>query len=138
MARDKFHDVVRDALVKDGWEITHDPLAVEFSALRQVFIDLGAEKLLTAHKGERKIAVEIKSFIGVSLLQDLYGALGQFMAYRTLLKEQEPNRKLYLAVPKGTYEGFMSFPSVQGILKDAGAPLIVYDIEKEVIATWLE
>ena len=68
MAKDKFHDLVRDALIKDGWEITHDPLAVEFNSLRQVFIDLGAEKVLTAQKGERKIAVEIKSFIGVSLL----------------------------------------------------------------------
>ena len=138
MAKDKFHDVVRDALIKDGWEITHDPLAVEFTAFRQVFVDLGAQKLLTAQKGKRKIAVEIKSFIGVSLLHDLYVALGQFTAYRTLLKEQEPDRKLYLAVPRGTYEGFLSYPSVQHILRDAQTPLIVYDVEKEEVATWLE
>ncbi len=138
MAKDTFHNLVRDALIKDGWEITHDPLAVEFDTLRQVFVDLGAEKIITAQKGKRKIAVEIKSFIGVSLLQDLYGALGQFMAYRTLLKEQEPDTKLYLAVPKGAYEGFLILPSVQRILKDAQTPLIVYDVEKETVATWLE
>ena len=60
------------------------------------------------------------------------------MAYRTLLKEQEPGRKLYLAVPEGAYEGFLISPSVQRILKDAQTPLIVYDVEKEVVATWLE
>ena len=138
MAKDKFHDLVRDALIKDGWEITHDPLAVEFNSLRQVFIDLGAEKIITAQKGTRKIAVEIKSFIGVSLLKDLYVALGQFVTYRTLLGEQEPDRKLYLAVPKGAYEGFLVLPSVQRILKDTQTPLIIYDVEKEVVATWLE
>ncbi len=27
-ARDKFHDVVKSALQKDGWRITHDPLLI--------------------------------------------------------------------------------------------------------------
>ncbi len=29
MARDLIHDVVREALVKDGWTITHDPYRME-------------------------------------------------------------------------------------------------------------
>ncbi|MCP5029653.1 MAG: fatty-acid synthase, partial [Actinomycetia bacterium] len=27
-AKDLYHDVVKNALVKDGWEITHDPLTL--------------------------------------------------------------------------------------------------------------
>jgi hypothetical protein len=28
-ARDIFHDAVKHALEKDGWRITHDPLAIQ-------------------------------------------------------------------------------------------------------------
>ena len=30
-ARDKFHDTVKHALIKDGWTITHDPLYMRIS-----------------------------------------------------------------------------------------------------------
>ena len=29
-AKDRFHDVVKTALQKDGWRITHDPLTKSF------------------------------------------------------------------------------------------------------------
>ena len=28
MARDLFHDIVKEALIKDGWTITNDPLTL--------------------------------------------------------------------------------------------------------------
>jgi hypothetical protein len=31
---------------------------------KDLFVDLGAKKFIAARKGERKIAVEIKSFLG--------------------------------------------------------------------------
>jgi XisH protein len=34
----------------------------------KINIDLGAEKLISAQKGTQKIAVEVKSFVGVSAL----------------------------------------------------------------------
>ena len=30
MAKDIYHQIVRDALENDGWTITHDPYAIEF------------------------------------------------------------------------------------------------------------
>ena len=63
MARDKYHNVVRRALEKDGWTITHDPLRYKIGS-RKIEVDLGAEQLIGAEKGTEKIAVEIKSFIG--------------------------------------------------------------------------
>jgi hypothetical protein len=41
-ARDKYHNIVRDALVRDGWTITHDPYRIAV-AMKRVEIDLGAE-----------------------------------------------------------------------------------------------
>lgn len=48
MARyDLYHEPVKQALIKDGWAITHDPFTLEYKELR-VQADLGAEKALAA------------------------------------------------------------------------------------------
>lgn len=76
MAKDIYHSTVKIALEKDGWTITDDPLTLAIGE-RSVYVDLGAEKLLTAEKEDRKIAVEIKSFLSRSPVKDLEVALGQ-------------------------------------------------------------
>jgi hypothetical protein len=55
-ARDLFHQAVRTALEKEEWLITDDPLEVELEDTT-LKIDLGAERLIAAEKGEEKIAV---------------------------------------------------------------------------------
>jgi hypothetical protein len=65
-AKDIFHDLVKQALQNEGWSITHDPFKIMLGR-RRGYIDLGAEKeVIAAQKGNEKIAVEIKSFIGHS------------------------------------------------------------------------
>lgn len=64
-ARDLYHNTVKNALVKDGWTITDDPLTLGIGSTN-LFVDLGAERVLGAQKGLRKIAVEIKTFRGSS------------------------------------------------------------------------
>jgi glucose-6-phosphate 1-dehydrogenase len=97
-AKDVFHDAVKNALIKDGWTITDDPYTLEWG-YDNLFVDLGAERILAAEKESQKIAVEIKSFIGRSLASDLQKAIGQYVQYRSLLKRQDPIRVLWLAVP---------------------------------------
>lgn len=97
-ALDRLHTTVRHALEKDGWSVTHDPLTLRAGS-RSLYIDLGAEKLLAAEKGARRIAIEIKTFIGPSLIADLQQAVGQFVMYEAVLARIEPGRELYLAVP---------------------------------------
>ncbi|MEL6900322.1 MAG: element excision factor XisH family protein, partial [Cyanobacteria bacterium J06606_4] len=46
-ARDFHHDTVKEALTKDGWTITADPLTLQLGT-RSVYVDLGAEKLIAA------------------------------------------------------------------------------------------
>ena len=75
MVRDLFHDAVRTALIKEGWTITDDPLLLPFGN-RKLYVDLAAEKLITAEKQNHRIAVEVKSFIGRSAMADLERAVG--------------------------------------------------------------
>lgn len=135
-ARDKFHGAVRTALEKDGWKITHDPLQVKFGIV-EMQIDLGAEQLLAAIKGNHKIAVEIKSFLSLSYISDFYNALGQFLSYKIALEQQEPDRVLYLAVPDEAYEQFFVLDFTQAAIERYDLKIIVYAPEKEEIAKWI-
>ncbi|MDJ1174622.1 element excision factor XisH family protein [Roseofilum capinflatum] len=96
MAKDIYHETVKMALIKDGWTITNDPLSLAVGG-RMVYVDLGAEKLLAAEKDNQRIAVEIKSFVRPSPVQDLENALGQYVLYRGLMQESplHQDRKLY-------------------------------------------
>lgn len=135
-ARDIFHNAVKYALEKDGWKITHDPYPVSFE-LGDMYIDLGAEKVLAAEKEGRKIAVEVKSFFKTSAISEFHTALGQFINYRFALSEQEPERILYLAIPIDTYSSFFTIRLVQNIIRIHQLKLIVYNAKAEVIVEWI-
>jgi len=98
-AKDLFHDCVRHALIHDGWTITHDPLRLTWGD-KDLYVDLGAERLMAAEKSGQRIAVEIKSFVGDSGVDDLEKAVGQYVLYRAVLAQREPERVLFLAVPE--------------------------------------
>lgn len=44
-AKDIYHDTVKNALIKDGWNITNDPYILTIGR-KDLFVDLAAEKLL--------------------------------------------------------------------------------------------
>lgn len=135
-ARDLFHDAVRKALEKDGWTITHDPLPLKLNG-PNVSVDLGAEKMLAAVKGQERIAVEIKSFAAPSLIYEFYNALGQFLSYQVGLEEQDPGRLLYLAVPVEAYDTFFKLPFAQTMIERYELRLVIYEPYEEVILTWI-
>jgi hypothetical protein len=93
MARDTFHQNVKVALEKEGWMITSDPLQVKFGKL-DLYVDLGAERVIGAQRDGEKIAIEIKSFLGQSTVTEFHAAIGQFIGYREVLNLVEPNRIL--------------------------------------------
>ena len=135
--RDIFHQQVKTALIKDAWRITHDPLTVQFGTT-DLFIDLGAEKLIAAEKAGRIIAVEIKSFVSSSVVSDFHLALGQFLNYRVVLETQDPQRQLYLAVPIDAFAPFFQQPITQTILQRFGVQIMVFDPELEEIVQWID
>lgn len=134
-ARDLFHEAVKNALQKEGWAITHDPLSIRIGGIGME-IDLGAEKLIAAEKGEEKIAVEIKSFVRPSAVSEFHAAVGQYMNYRKALGQREPDRLLYLAIPKETYSSFFTLPFISECVAEYQLKLIIYDAEREAVTEW--
>jgi hypothetical protein len=135
-ARDLFHEAVKRGLEKDQWHISNDPLELEWEEVK-VKIDLAAERLIAAERGEEKIAVEIKSFISPSPISDFHTALGQFLNYRLMLEVKEPDRDLYLAIPLDTYETFFQSRLAQVAIERHHLKLIVYNPITEEIVTWI-
>ena len=79
--RDIFHEKFKTALLKEGWNVTNDPLFVPTEGGVNFFIDLGAEKIIGAEKEGEVIAIEIKSFDENSISYSFYEILGQFLVY---------------------------------------------------------
>ncbi len=135
-AKDVFHEVVKRALQKDGWQITDDPLSISVGGVK-MSIDLAAEKLIAAEREGEKIAVEVKSFLErSSAISEFHTALGQFINYRGALRRREPERVLYLAVPLTTDKTFFKLDFPKAMVEENQVKMIIYDVEREVIVEW--
>lgn len=134
--KDIYHDHVKNALIKDGWTVTHDPLALKWGR-KDMYADLGAEKLLAAEKKERKIAVEVKSFVGASMMKDLRDALGQYVMYHDILKRTDPDRMLYLAVRRAVFSEIFEEPVGELLLENHRVRLIVFDHRAKEVVQWI-
>lgn len=135
MAKDLFHQAVRKALEKDNWLITDDPLNLKLGGV-DMYVDLGAEKLLAAERAGQKIAVEIKTFGGRSEIAEFHLALGQFLNYRLALQISDPERELFLAVPEIIYETFFSLEFIRMSIANYQIKLLVYEPITEAITLW--
>jgi hypothetical protein len=136
-ARDLYHQVVKQALIKANWRVTHDPFPLTW-AKRNLSIDLGAEQLIAAEQQERKIAVEVKSLLRESRIADLEQALGQYILYDDILKRTEPERELYLAMPLSAFADlFEGEQFAQILLENNRLKLIVFNAQTEEIIQWL-
>jgi XisH protein len=135
--KDKVHPIVRTALEKDGWLITHDPYFVK-SFAADYEVDLGAEKLLAAEKGTTKIAIEAKSFLKASFANEFHSVLGQYLNYAALISVQEPDRALYLAVSKVVFDNYFQQPATAFVVKTYKLKLLIFNPLTETITEWLE
>jgi XisH protein len=134
-AKDKYHDALCRALVKDGWTITDDPFRLVWGE-RDFYVDVGAERVVAAERGGKRIAVEVKSFLGASQMRDLELALGQFLLYRSILEEQEPDRVLFLAIPDEPAQIFDE-PVGHLLIAKHLIQAMVFDPQKEEILRWI-
>jgi hypothetical protein len=139
-ALDHCHPQVVRALEKAGWVVVQQPYTLQvLSSARKnsnLFIDL-----LARHERDTPTAtimvVEAKCFEGRSDVYDLYGAIGQYVIYRSLLRERELALPLYLAVPVTAYHRvFREF--AMPVISELGLKLIVIDMVAEVIEQWIE
>ena len=138
MARDIFHNIVKEALIKDGWTITHDPLTLLPRKEGGVQTDLGAEKIIIADKGLTKIAVEVKSFLNPSPINDFHEAFGQYMIYLDVLEMTKIERIMYLAMPFEVYNYLITKPYLQYVKQKHKIKFILFDPLEKIIEKWIE
>ncbi len=136
MARDLYHESVKKALIKEQWDITHDPLSFKLGNT-QVQIDLGAERIIAAERGKDKIAIEIKTFINQSFITALYEAVGKYVVYRNVLRLLQPERELYLALPEDIYHRFFGEPVITKTMEEEKFKLVIYNQTTQIITQWL-
>ncbi|MCB1191671.1 MAG: XisH family protein [Leptospiraceae bacterium] len=136
-AKDMYHNSVRTALEKDDWLITNDPLHLGYSVGdKNMYVDLGAEKLISAKKGNVKIAVEVKSFLSHSIVNDFHLSIGQYVNYRALLKQMEPERKLYLAITDDTFLQIEESSVLNFLAKANKVKFIAFNNAESRIVKW--
>jgi XisH protein len=132
--KDTYHNLVKSALIREGWTISHDPYFLQSDP--KLSIDLGAQRTIAAEKGREKIAVEVKSFIADSQVTELERSVGQYGIYEELLQIQEPDRKLYLAVPIDAFENIFNRQVGKVAIKKFQLKLIVFSFEQEELV-WI-
>lgn len=69
-------------------------------------------------------------------MREVVTALGQFIGYRRVLRDEEPGRKLFLGVPIDAYEEFLATEYAQSLIEEQGVALIVDHPIHEVIVKW--
>ncbi len=144
--RDAIHDLVKQAITKDGWTITDDPYVISYGE-RFLFVDLGATqyaslkgaqgRFIGAYKDSSRIAIEIKEFRGRSIIADLEQTIGQYVLYRLLLNQVDTGREIYLAVTDVTYDKIFSEPIGKLVISELPLKLLIVDINTVKIKQWI-
>jgi hypothetical protein len=133
--RDKIHDAVKNSLIKDGWTITADPYEIKYKRVK-LRADLAADRPIAAERGDEKIVVEIKSFLSLSPIHEFQAALGQYQMYLAFLESAAPERRLYLAVSRQTWEDLFLLEAIQDLILRWELQLLVVDLKTEEILLW--
>ena len=92
-AKDKYHDVVVNALKKDNWTINREQILLAVDN-RNMWVDIQASKA----DATQVILVEVKGFEYIpSPIAYLQSVVGQYMVYKTVLDYLGIDYPLYLA-----------------------------------------
>ncbi len=134
---DAHHEAVKRALIKAGWRVTRDQLALAYDGLR-VFVDLVAEKQVKSARGNEKIAIEVKVFGKPPFVSEFEKAIGQYSLYRFMLAKTGNQRELYLAVTEKAYQDFFRIPAVQEYTAEQQIYLLIFDPLKEEVLEWIK
>ena len=135
-AKDLYHNAVKSALIKEDWVIVADPYRIQYKDV-DLYADLAAERPIAAEREGQKIVVEIKSFVGRSLMSDFHNAVGQYTVYRSLIQATEPEYQLYLAIDDITYENFFQREGIAFVTRTSQIALLVVNIDRQEILQWI-
>jgi len=132
-AKDRYHDAVKRALVKAGWEIIRDQYPIRIGDKR-IWIDFSAEEA----DGSTAAFFEVKDFHNSQSVQLLRDAVGQYVLYRAAMRHAKLGAyPLFLAVPQLVFDEMLSCPVGRLVIEDVEMNLLIFDPIKESIAQWL-
>jgi hypothetical protein len=132
-AKDRHHDIVLQALIKDGWKITDEQVKVIVGD-RYLFIDIEAQKI----SDNAIILVEVKELDSTTAqIEALATAIGKYFLYRAALDDAEIATPLYLAVSENSYQGILSEKIGKLSITEGKIKLVVFDPINEEIIRWL-
>lgn len=138
MAKDRIHDPVKQALIKDGWKITDEHLTIEYAEF-SIAADIAAERRpIVATKNRQKIIVEVKSFIGKSFIREFQQAIGQYEIYFDLIDLAQLDYELYLGISQKIHQDFFLQKAAQAILKRHNIKLVIVNLKREEVVKWIE
>jgi hypothetical protein len=128
-AKDRYHDTVKRALVKDGWTILDEQYFIGTDA-RQLWVDLH----IGDAAGQHRLLVEVKSFlVGESAVENLANAIGKYQIYEAAIAIRKLQLPLYLAIPIRVYEGIFSEDIVAELTQNIKIRLIRYDLRMRLL-----
>mgnify|MGYP000453943940 CR=1 FL=1 len=132
-AKDRYHDTVKRALIKDGWTINDEQFTLTVEQ-RNLWIDIQASK------GDPRliVLVEVKELSDVdSPIEALANAAGKISMYRRAMEYSKLNFPLFLAISVESFEGILSEKIGELVLNHEQIPLVVFDPTQEVIVQWM-
>lgn len=131
-AKDRYHDAVVRALVKNGWTITTEQMLVRFVE-RRLWIDIQAAKA----SEQLVIVVEVKGFESMpSPVDYLADAVGKYVIYLCALDYARLDARLYMVVPIVAYEGILNEEIGRRAIQKANIDIMVFDPEREDVIRW--
>jgi len=101
-------------------------------------VDLGAEKIIAAERGLVRIAVEVKSFINPSPVNDFHEAFGQHQIYLDVLEMTNSDRIMYLAMPSAIYKYLIKKNFIQFVIGKHHVRVITFNPLTKSIQAWIE
>jgi hypothetical protein len=104
---DKIHQIVKNALIKDGWTITNEPYYFIYKKPK-LYADLRAERSDDALRIREIIVVEVKSFRRNSITADFHESVGQYLLYRFALGKLYAEGNLFLAIGVEAHEALQN------------------------------
>lgn len=91
---------------------------------------------MAAERAGRRIAVEVKSFLGESVMADLEQAVGQYLLYRSWMRRTDADRELHLAVSSRVYADVFEDPAAQVLVSDYQICMLSISLEREEVERW--
>jgi hypothetical protein len=78
-----------------------------------------------------------RSFEAIRQLLTQEQAIGQYVLYRLLLEQVDPERELYLAVADTTFDGIFSEPIGELVMRELPMKLLIVDVEAVEVKRWI-